>query len=150
MNKILIALVLIVGLSGKSLKTKADLGLKMVSPTGIEPVTISLKGRCSTYWATGPHKIPFKCLLRSNQIKSIKIKIFWISFKYANLKIRGVFMKSYLFSLFVFLILTSCSSVKEEIPVAGELICTAAGVEREECVKAAKIDKEDSSQSSQN
>ena len=40
-------------------------------------------------------------------------------------------MKSYLFSLFVFLILTSCSSVKEEIPIAGELICTAAGVERE-------------------
>ena len=30
-------------LSGKSLKTKADLCLKMVSPTGIEPVTISLK-----------------------------------------------------------------------------------------------------------
>tara|TARA_E500000081_G_C5898595_1_gene246730 strand:+ start:316 stop:522 length:207 start_codon:yes stop_codon:yes gene_type:complete len=63
---------------------------------------------------------------------------------------KRVFMKSYLFSLFVFLILTSCSSVKEEIPVAGELICTAAGVEREECVKAAKIDKEDSSESSQN
>ncbi len=36
-------------LSGKSLKTKAELGLRMVSPTGIEPVTISLKGRCSTY-----------------------------------------------------------------------------------------------------
>ena len=30
-------------LSGKSLKTKADLCLRMVSPTGIEPVTISLK-----------------------------------------------------------------------------------------------------------
>ena len=30
-------------MSGKSLKTKADLGLRMVSPTGIEPVTISLK-----------------------------------------------------------------------------------------------------------
>ena len=59
-------------------------------------------------------------------------------------------MKSYLFSLFVFLILTSCSSVKEEIPVAGELICTAAGVEREECIKAAKIVKEDSDQSKQN
>jgi len=59
-------------------------------------------------------------------------------------------MKSYFFSLFVFLLLTSCSSVKEEIPVAGELICTAAGVEREECIKAAKIDKEDSSESSQN
>ena len=58
-------------------------------------------------------------------------------------------MKSYLFSLFVFLLLTSCSSVKEEIPVAGELICTAAGVEREECIKAAKIDKEDDKESSQ-
>ena len=50
----------------------------MVSPTGIEPVTISLKGRCSTYWATGPHKLPFKCLLKSKQIKSSKIKIFCI------------------------------------------------------------------------
>ena len=58
-------------------------------------------------------------------------------------------MKSFLFTFFVFLLLTSCSSVKEEIPVAGELICTAAGVEREECVKAAKIDKEDSKESSQ-
>ena len=59
-------------------------------------------------------------------------------------------MKSYLFSLFIFLLVTSCSSVQEDIPVAGELICTAAGVEREECIKAAKIDKEDSSQTSQN
>jgi len=59
-------------------------------------------------------------------------------------------MKSYLFSLFIFLLVTSCSSVKEDIPVAGELICTAAGVEREECIKAAKIDKEDSTQTSQN
>ena len=59
-------------------------------------------------------------------------------------------MKSYLFTLFVFLLLTSCSSIKEEIPVAGELICTAAGVEREECIKAAKIDNEDNDQSSQN
>ena len=59
-------------------------------------------------------------------------------------------MKGYFFSLFVFLLLTSCSSVKEEIPVAGELICTAAGVEREECIKAAKIVKEDSDQSKQN
>ena len=59
-------------------------------------------------------------------------------------------MKSYLFSLFIFLLVTSCSSVKEDIPVAGELICTAAGVEREECIKAAKIDKKDSSQTSQN
>ena len=59
-------------------------------------------------------------------------------------------MKSFLFTFFVFLLLTSCSSVKEEIPVAGELICTAAGVEREECIKAAKIDNEDNNQSSQN
>ena len=36
-------------LSGKSLKTKADLGLKMVSPTGIEPVTISLKEKRLVY-----------------------------------------------------------------------------------------------------
>ena len=34
-------------------------------------------------------------------------------------------------------------------PIAGELICTAAGVEREECIKAAKIDKEDGKESSQ-
>ena len=58
-------------------------------------------------------------------------------------------MKNYLFTFLVFLLLTSCSSVKEEIPVAGELICTAAGVEREECIKAAKIDKEDGKESSQ-
>ena len=58
-------------------------------------------------------------------------------------------MKRFLFTFFVFLLLTSCSSVKEEIPVAGELICTAAGVEREECIKAAKIDQEDSKESSQ-
>jgi len=58
-------------------------------------------------------------------------------------------MKSFLFTFFVFLLLTSCSSVKEEIPVAGELICTAAGVEREECIKAAKIDKEDGKETSQ-
>ena len=44
---------------------------------------------------------------------------------------RGIYERLF-FSLFVFLLLTSCSSVKEEIPVAGELICTAAGVEREE------------------
>ena len=66
------------------------------------------------------------------------------------ISIKRGFMKSYLFSLFIFLLVTSCSSVKEDIPVAGELICTAAGVEREECIKAAKIDKEDSTQTSQN
>ena len=62
---------------------------------------------------------------------------------------KGTSMKSFLFIFFVFLLLTSCSSVKEEIPIAGELICTAAGVEREECIKAAKIDKEDGKESSQ-
>ena len=51
--------------------------------------------------------------------------------------------------LFLFL-LTSCSSVKEEIPVAGELICTAAGVDGEECVKAAKIDNEAENNNEQN
>ena len=29
-------------MNGKSLKAKVDIGLMMVSPTGIEPVTISL------------------------------------------------------------------------------------------------------------
>ena len=51
--------------------------------------------------------------------------------------------------LFLFL-LTSCSSVKEEIPVAGELICTAAGVDGEECIKAAKIDNEVENSNDQN
>ena len=36
-------------LSGKSLETKADLSLRMVSPTGIEPVTISLKEKRLVY-----------------------------------------------------------------------------------------------------
>ena len=51
-------------------------------------------------------------------------------------------MKFYLFSIFFLFLLASCSSVKEEIPVAGELICTAAGIDGEECIKAAKIDSE--------
>jgi hypothetical protein len=51
-------------------------------------------------------------------------------------------MKFYLFSMLFLFLLASCSSVKEEIPVAGELICTAAGVDGEECIKAAKIDNE--------
>ena len=36
-------------LSGKSLETKADLSLRMVSPTGIEPVTITLKEKRLVY-----------------------------------------------------------------------------------------------------
>ena len=34
-------------MNGKSLKAKVDIGLMMVSPTGIEPVTISLIRRWS-------------------------------------------------------------------------------------------------------
>tara|TARA_Y100001970_G_scaffold17324_1_gene19553 strand:+ start:140 stop:316 length:177 start_codon:yes stop_codon:yes gene_type:complete len=51
-------------------------------------------------------------------------------------------MKFYLVFIFVLFLSTSCSSVKDEIPVAGELICTAAGVDAEECIKAAKIDND--------
>ena len=46
--------------------------------------------------------------------------------------------------------LNSCSQINEELPVAGELICTAAGVERDECVKAAKINNEDGNNESEN
>ena len=59
-------------------------------------------------------------------------------------------MKLYLFSMLFLFLLTSCSSVKEEIPVAGELICTAAGVDGEECIKAAKIDNEVENSNEQN
>ena len=46
-------------------------------------------------------------------------------------------------------LLTSCATpppvtkvAKEEInPVAGELICAAAGINKDECAKAAKIDE---------
>ena len=57
-------------------------------------------------------------------------------------------MKFYL--IFILFLLASCSSVKEEIPVAGELICTAAGVDGEECIKAAKIDNEVENSNEQN
>ena len=57
-------------------------------------------------------------------------------------------MKFYL--VFILFLLASCSSVKEEIPVAGELICTAAGVDGEECIKAAKIDNEVENSNEQN
>ena len=59
-------------------------------------------------------------------------------------------MKFYLFSIFLLFLLVSCSSVKEEIPIAGELICTAAGVDGEECIKAAKIDNEAENSNEQN
>ena len=59
-------------------------------------------------------------------------------------------MKFYFFSMFLLFLLASCSSVKEEIPVAGELICTAAGVDGEECIKAAKIDNEVENSNEQN
>ncbi len=49
-------------------------------------------------------------------------------------------MKLYIFIPVIFL-LSSCASINNEIPVAGELICTAAGVNKEECVNAAKIDE---------
>ena len=42
---------------------------------------------------------------------------------------------------FIIFLLASCSAPKEEIPVAGELICTAAGIDKEECINAAKINE---------
>ena len=59
-------------------------------------------------------------------------------------------MKFYLFFIFLLFLLVSCSSVKEEIPIAGELIFTAAGVDGEECIKAAKIDNEAENSNEQN
>ena len=60
-----------------------------------------------------------------------------------QLKIYNLFVVALLF------LLTSCASpppvtrvAKEEIsPVAGELICAAAGINKDECAKAAKIDE---------
>lgn len=59
-------------------------------------------------------------------------------------------MKINFIFLFLILLLNSCSQINEELPVAGELICTAAGVEREECVKAAKINNEDGNNEPEN
>ena len=59
-------------------------------------------------------------------------------------------MKINFIFLFLILLLNSCTQINEELPVAGELICTAAGVEREECVKAAKINNEDGNNDSEN
>tara|TARA_B100000242_G_scaffold260706_1_gene206170 strand:- start:1147 stop:1326 length:180 start_codon:yes stop_codon:yes gene_type:complete len=59
-------------------------------------------------------------------------------------------MKINFIFLFLILLLNSCSQINEELPVAGELICTAAGVERDECVKAAKINNEDGNNESEN
>ena len=59
-------------------------------------------------------------------------------------------MKINFIFLFLILLLNSCSQFNEELPVAGELICTAAGVERDECVKAAKINNEDGNNESEN
>lgn len=59
-------------------------------------------------------------------------------------------MKINFIFLFLILFLNSCSQINEELPVAGELICTAAGVERDECVKAAKINNEDGNNESEN
>ena len=60
-----------------------------------------------------------------------------------QLKIYNLFVVTILF------LLTSCAApppvtkvAKEEIsPVAGELICAAAGINKDECAKAAKIDE---------
>ena len=59
-------------------------------------------------------------------------------------------MKINFIFLFLILLINSCSQINEELPVAGELICTAAGVERDECVKAAKINNEDGNNESEN
>ena len=59
-------------------------------------------------------------------------------------------MKINFIFLFLILLLNSCSQINEELPVAGELICTAAGVERDECVKAAKINNENGNNESEN
>ena len=60
-----------------------------------------------------------------------------------QLKIYNLFVVAMLF------LLTACAApppvtkvTKEEIsPVAGELICAAAGINKDECAKAAKIDE---------
>ena len=60
-----------------------------------------------------------------------------------HLKVYNLFIVAMLF------LLTSCATpppvakvTKEEInPVAGELICAAAGINKDECAKAAKIDE---------
>ena len=59
-------------------------------------------------------------------------------------------MKINFIFLFLILLLNSCTQINEELSVAGELICTAAGVEREECVKAAKINNEDGNNDTEN
>ena len=50
-------------------------------------------------------------------------------------------MKFSFIGFFILFLLASCSAPKEEIPVAGELICTAAGIDKEECINAAKINE---------
>ena len=50
-------------------------------------------------------------------------------------------MKFSFLGFFIIFLLASCSAPKEEIPVAGELICTAAGIDKEECINAAKINE---------
>ena len=50
-------------------------------------------------------------------------------------------MKFSFLGFFIIFLLASCSAPKEEIPVAGELICTAAGINKEECINAAKINE---------
>ena len=50
-------------------------------------------------------------------------------------------MKFSFLGFFIIFLLASRSAPKEEIPVAGELICTAAGIDKEECINAAKINE---------
>ena len=50
-------------------------------------------------------------------------------------------MKFRFLGFFIIFLLVSCSTPQEEIPVAGELICTAAGINKEECINAAKINE---------
>ena len=66
------------------------------------------------------------------------------------LKRRVLHLKVYnLFIVAMLFLLTSCATpppdakvAKEENnPVAGELICAAAGINKDECAKAAKIDE---------
>ena len=73
----------------------------------------------------------------------ITIMCYALNRRVYHLKVYNLFIVAMLF------LLTSCATpppvakvTKEEInPVAGELICAAAGINKDECAKAAKIDE---------
>jgi len=73
----------------------------------------------------------------------ITIMCYALNRRVYHLRVYNLFIVAMLF------LLTSCATpppvakvTKEEInPVAGELICAAAGINKDECAKAAKIDE---------